>query len=204
MNRFKFTLAGIAVVAVASLALLAACDDDSTTPATGGTPPDGPTAPRPTDSDSPFDGTRDRVEDFTDLERIGSSTVQRVEAFDNGPFDRMEFTFNDGIPDYTIEYVDAPIACGSGFPVEVAGAAFLEIRMQPTAAHDDAGLETIAIPDMLFDFPTLLQLKITCDFEGQVVWVAGLSEEVNFRSSWRKSSLPEYIIVIDVNHPGQD
>ncbi len=200
MIRFKFTLVGIAVVAVASLALLAACDDDSTTPAPG----DGPTAPLPTDPDSPFGGTRERIEEFTGTGQTTPSTAQQVEVFDGGPFDRMEFTFDTGVPDYTIEYVDAPIACGSGMPVEVAGAAFLEIRMSPTAAHDEAGVETLASTDMLLDLPTLLQLKITCDFEGEVAWIAGLSEEVDFRASFVTAPLPENIIIIDVNHPGQD
>ncbi len=204
MIRFKFTLAGIVVVAVASLALLAACDDDGTTPATGGTPGDGPTAPRPTFSDAPFGGTRERIEGFTGSGRDGPSTVRRVNAFDAGPFDRMVFTFDDSVPDYTIEYVDAPIACGSGMPVEVAGAAFLEIRMQPTAAHDEAGVETIASTDMLFDFPTLLQLTMICDFEGEVVWIAGLSEEVNFKAGFLTTPVPLHAITVDVNHPGQD
>ena len=197
MNRFKFTLAGIAVVAVASLALLAACNDDST-------PGDGPTAPRPTFFNAPFEGTRDRIDQYTGRGRTVESTVQRVEAFDGGPFDRMEFTFNDSVPDYTIEYVEAPIACGSGLPVEVAGAAFLEIRMKPTAAHDEAGVGTITSSDMLLNLPTLLELKITCDFEGEVVWIAGLSEEVQFRHSFLTSPFPVHLIIIDVDHPGQD
>ncbi|MCH8949403.1 MAG: hypothetical protein IIB87_03375 [Chloroflexi bacterium] len=204
MIRFKFTLAGIAVIAVASLALLAACGDDGTTPGTGSTPGDGPTAPLPTNSDSPFGGTRERIEEVTGTGQTTPSTAQQVEVFDGGPFDRMEFTFDTGVPNYTIEYVDAAFACGSGLPVEVAGSAFLEIRMQPTAAHDEAGIETIATPDILLDLPTLLQLKITCDFEGEVVWVAGLSEEVDFRASFVTTPLPENIIIIDVNHPGQD
>ena len=204
MTRFTFTLAGIAVLAVASLALLAACGDDSTTPATGSTPGDGPTAPRPTFFDLPFAGARERVEVLIGTGQIAPSTVQRVEAFDDGPFDRMEFTFNESVPDYTIEYVEAAFACGSGLPVEVAGAALLEIRMQPTAAHDEAGVETIAPADMLFDFPTLLQLTMTCDFEGEVVWVAGLSEEVNFKTSYLTTPFPVHTIIIDVNHPGRD
>lgn len=197
MIRVKFTLAGIAIIAVASLALLAACDDD-------GTPGDGPTAPLPTNSGSSFRGTRERIEEVTGTGQTTPSTAQQVEVFDGGPFDRMEFTFDTGVPDYTIEYVDDPIACGSGLPVEVAGAAFLEIRMRPTAAHDDAGVETLESTDMLLDLPTLLQLKITCDFEGEVVWVAGLSEEVDFRASFVTAPLPENIIIIDVNHPGSD
>ena len=204
MNRFKFTLAGIAVIAVASLALFAACGDDSTTPGTGGTPTDGPTAPLPTDSESAFGGTRERIEEVTGTGQIPPSTVQQVEVFDGGPFDRMHFTFDTGVPGFSIEYVDAPIACGSGLPVEVAGTAFLEIRMKPTAAHDEAGVETLATTDMLLDLPTVLELTMTCDFEGEVVWVAGLSEEVDFRATFVTTPLPENIIIIDVNHPGQD
>ena len=205
MNRVKLTLAGIAAVAGALLALLAACRD-STTPATGGTPGDGdePTAPRPTFFDAPFGGARERIVVFIDTTRNAPSTVQQVEAFDGGPFDRMEFTFDQSVPDYTIEYVDAAFACGSGVAEEVAGAAFLEIRMQPAAAHDEAGLETIASADIMFDFPTLLQLTMTCDFEGEVVWIAGLSEEVNFKTSFLTTPFPVHTIIIDVNHPGRD
>ncbi len=205
MNRFKLTLAAIAAVAVALLAIVAACSD-STTPEPTGTPEDrnGPTAPRPTAFDLPFRGARERVEVLIGTGQTTPSTVQRVEAFDDGPFDRMEFTFDESVPNFSIEYVDTPIACGSGFPVAVAGTAILEIRMSPTAAHDDAGVETIASADMLFDFPTLLQLTMTCDFEGEVVWVAGLSEEVNFKTSFFTTPFPVHSIIIDVNHPGRD
>ena len=204
MHRFKFTFAGVAV-AVALLVLLAACGD-SATPETVDTPGDGdePAAPRPTSFDLPFGGARDRVDVIVDPARIVASTVQQVEAFDDGPFDRIEFTFDESVPDYTIEYVDAAFACGSGLPVDVAGTAILEIRMQPAAAHDEAGVETIASADMLFDFPTLLQLTMTCDFEGEVVWVAGLSEEVNFKNSFLTAPFAVHAIIIDLNHPGRD
>ncbi len=195
MIRFKFTLAGIAVIAVASLALLAACDDDSTTPGTGGTF---------TESDLPFNGTRERIEESRGTARDGPSILRRVVGEGYGSADSIWFTFDTSFPDYTIEYVDAPTACGSGLPADVAGTAFLEIRMQPTVAHDEAGVATIVTTDMLFDFPTLLQLTMTCDFEGEVVWVAGLSEEVDFKASVPRGVTFGAPIIVLVNHPGQD
>ena len=89
-------------------------------------------------------------------------------------------------------------------PVGGAGTAMREIRRQPAAAHDGAGVETIASADMLFDVPTLLQLTMTCDFEGEVVWVAGLSEEVSFKNSFLTAPFAVHAIIIDLNHPGRD
>lgn len=206
MSRYLRTFAALAILAVASIALLAACDSgDGTDPTpTAGTPPPAATPTPPTFPDVPFEGTKDKIEEFPNSNIGGPPILVSVDTFDGGPFDRMEFWFDSGVPTYSIEYVDGPItACGSGLPVEVAGTHFLQIRMQGAAAHTDSGEATITTTDLLPGHPTLLQLTMTCDFEGEVVWIAGLSEEVTFKTLFLTTPFPHFII-IDVNHPGRD
>ncbi len=207
MSRHLRAFTALAILAIVSIALLAACDggDGSNTDPTDGTPQPPATPTPPTFPDIPFEGTRDKIEEFPLSTGSVAPTLMSVNTFDGGPFDRMEFFFDVAVPRYSIEYVDGPItACGSGLPVEVAGTRFLQIRMQGTAAHNDAGEATITNTDLLRDYPTILQLTLTCDFEGEVVWIAGLSEEVNFKTLFITTPFAKHFIVIDVNHPGRD
>jgi hypothetical protein len=114
-----------------------------------------------------------------------------------GPFDRIALQFDGSLPGYSITYVDAPIlGCASGLEEAVAGEAFLQIRMQPAVAHDEAGNPTISENDQNTGLPVLLQAKQTCDFEGVVIWTLGLAEEVDFRVN----TLGGALLVIDLKH----
>ena len=111
----------------------------------------------------------------------------------------MVFEFTDALPGYSIEYVQSPIAaCGSGLPVTIAGDAFLLMRMTPAAAHDEQGNVTFGTTELTPGLPTILEVESTCDFEGEVTWVLGLSEEVDFNVFFLTDP---YRLVIDVSHP---
>ncbi len=113
-------------------------------------------------------------------------------------YDRAIFEFDGGIPGYRVEYVSPPItACGSGLPVEIAGNAFLQVRMYPAAAHDDTGAQTFEQTELAPNLPSLLEMEQICDFEGVVTWVLGLNQEVDFRAF----SLTDALLVVDVQHP---
>lgn len=113
-------------------------------------------------------------------------------------YDRAIFQFEAGIAGYRVEYVAPPItACGSGLPVEIAGNAFLQVRLYPAEAHDDAGAQTLEQTELAPNLPSLLEMEQICDFEGVVTWVMGLTEEVDFRAF----SLTEALLVVDVRHP---
>ncbi len=143
-----------------------------------------------------FEGSRDPVEIPG-----GGSGAQLVDvraARDEG-FDRVVFEFEGAQPGANVAYVSPPVtACGSGMPVEVAGGALLQVRMSPAAAHDDAGTTTFDLQELNPGLPTILVVVQTCDFEGELTWVVGLTSEVDFVTT---TLAGPFRIVIDAAHP---
>ena len=87
-----------------------------------------------------------------------------------------------GLPGYRLEYVDRPLHdCGSGEPTYPVGDAWLEIRLEPAAAHTEEGRPTLGARDLRIDHPLLQRVYRTCDFEAVVTHVLALSEPNPFR-----------------------
>ncbi|MCH7811248.1 MAG: hypothetical protein IH958_01305 [Chloroflexi bacterium] len=192
---------------LAALFLLAACDDDGSTPpdptatAEGIAPPGQtatPIAPAATETPVAFEGGRDPV----DVPFGGASTTPLLADVRTGlhqGFDRVVFEYDGGLPGYHVEYVSSPIAqCGSGMEEAVVGNAFLEVRMTPAAAHDDAGTPTFGPQELLPGLPSILEVQSICDFEGQVTWVLGLTEQADFNVV---NLTGPFRVVVDVAHP---
>jgi hypothetical protein len=101
-----------------------------------------------------------------------------------------------GPPGYRVEYVDRPlIECGSGNQIFPVGDAWLEVRLEPAAAHTEAGQPTLGAREITVEGPLLLRVYRTCDFEGIVTLVMALSSPNPYRvltltDPWR--------IVVDV------
>jgi hypothetical protein len=114
-------------------------------------------------------------------------------------FDRVVFEFRgNSVPGYRIDYVDRPVRqCGSGDAVRVAGDAFLRVSMTPAQAHTDAGRPTIGYRELRLRLPLIKELQSTCDFEGEVEWVIGLSSPNRYRIL--ELSNPRRL-VIDIKH----
>lgn len=129
---------------------------------------------------------------------VGMTTMVRVETARHEDFDRIVLEFEAGLPGYRIEYVDRPVrACGSGNVVELRGDGWLSITAEPARAHDDEGRATVAPRERAPGLPALLDLVITCDFEGQVTWVAGVASP----NRYRVLELGEPArLVVDVRH----
>ena len=191
----------------AGLIVLAACDGgngDSGAPATrtADTPAATSTSP-PEATETPgrapdeFEGRREPIEE-DGTGRLTAALVD-VRAAEHDGFDRVVFEFEASRPGYRVEYVSLPItACGSGLPVEVLGDAFLRVRMTPATAHDDAGTPTFGALELTPALATILEVEQTCDFEGEVTWVLGLVEEVDFGVS----TFPDpFRVAVDVAHP---
>ena len=92
-------------------------------------------------------------------------------------FDRLVFDFGKGgLPGWRASYVDAPVlGCGTGEPVRVAGAAFLQISFSPAQAHTGQGKSTSASRRQKLSLQVARELVQTCDFEGEVTYVIGLA-----------------------------
>jgi hypothetical protein len=87
-----------------------------------------------------------------------------------------------GRPGYKLEYVDRPlIACGSGDQIFPVGDGWLEIRLEPAAAHTEAGQPTLGPREVEVDGPLLQRIYRTCDFEGIVTYVLALGSPNEYR-----------------------
>ncbi|HBL28377.1 MAG TPA: hypothetical protein DD490_16205 [Acidobacteria bacterium] len=122
--------------------------------------------------------------------------LRDVRTGDQQVFDRVVFEFEGPkLPRYEVELVKQPAACASGAAVKVAGRAFLQVRLTPARAHNDAGAPTVATLQRTVRLPVIREIRETCDYEGVVIWVVGLAA----RKSHRVLELEEPArLVIDV------
>lgn len=151
-------------------------------PTTTAAPSTTTTAGAPDDS---FDGatTPTSAPAPPDLQATALLTAVEVDGGDG--VDQVTFTFDSGVPGYDVAYIDPPVRQdGSGDVVEVEGAAFLEIRMEPASAVDLGGtLEpTYTGPgEVSGETDVVTEVVRTGDFEANLTWVVGVSEEVAYR-----------------------
>ena len=152
-----------------------------------------PSAPVRTGS---FDGTLE----VTEKQRpdLAPALLKEVRAANQEGFDRVVFELEgNAVPGYRIEYVDRPVQCGSGEPVELEGEAWLQVRLIPANAHTEAGEPTVRERERRLDLPVLKELESTCDFEADVTWVLGLASRRPYRV--QELSSPARLVV-DVGH----
>lgn len=111
------------------------------------------------------------------------AVLSSVEASAHEGYDRVTFTFStSGVPGYHVEYTTEPVReCGSGSDVNVAGTGRLVVRLEPAQAHDDQGRVTVQDRERATALPTVEQMKLICDFEGQVQWVLGVTSPAPYR-----------------------
>jgi hypothetical protein len=131
-----------------------------------------------------------------------TSLLERVAIGHHDGYDRVVFEFRDeGLPGYRIEYVQPPLKeDGSGDPVDVAGKAFVVVRMEPASGFD---LNT-GEGELVYKGPkriagssagaTVVQEVVrTGDFEAVLSWAVGLQGKVPFRVTTAAS--PSRLIV---------
>lgn len=125
---------------------------------------------------------------------LASVNVEALECAD-----RVAFGFVEGSPPagYTVSYQPestAKIEDGSGNPVEIAGSAFLVVRLTPAATARIVGEKL----KFTYKGPRRLpgngarhvqEVVKTGDFEAAVTWVIGLDEQRNFAVSTSGSQL---------------
>jgi hypothetical protein len=132
--------------------------------------------------------------------------LRRVEtaaaaATSGAGYDRVVFEFTgDSVPGYSIQYTTAPVrSCGSGDPVPVAGTQRLVVRFEPARAHDEQGNAAPIARQLAPRLPAVAvqEMKLVCDFEGQVEWVLGLATRAPYRVSELAGPAR---LVLDVRH----
>jgi len=158
-------------------------------------------APAPTGGVAPEDPkNREWTAATVKLERTSLKpvTLRSVREARNEGFDRVVFEF-DGtqVPGYHLEYVDKPVLhCASGNEIPVAGQGFLQVRLTPAQAHE-AGNVTVAERERKPALTVLQELKLICDFEGEVTWVLGNASPRKFRVMELREPTR---LVVDVQH----
>ena len=195
MLRFRFVLVAVIAVAVVGFA---ACGDDESTSSTE--TPDGAPAANPT---TVFKGDTAPKERVTRGDRTSPATLGNAEATNAGSHSSVSFAFTPLVPDYDVQYVDEPIACGSGEPLDIEGTVFLQVRFTPSLAHDDLGNITFSLPDDISNnLPAILEVQQSCDFESELTFVFGLDEQAEFRVNYLTAPIGTVeMIVIDVKNP---
>jgi hypothetical protein len=92
---------------------------------------------------SPFPA--DTNADVADPDTPQDLTVTAVRAARHDGYDRVVFELTgSGAPGWTVEYVDAASAQGSGAPVDVPGQAVLQVTLQGTSYPYETGADEVA------------------------------------------------------------
>lgn len=176
-----------------------------------GSPDTAPSTPSDTAPSSPSDTVRSVPPEFSGerewtagivrippVEGRGVALLRSVRAARHEGSDRVVWEFSGGRPGVHVEYVDEPVrACGSGFPVELPGDGWLEVRFEPAAAHNDDGERTFDESRLAPRLPIVLEVVSTCDFEAVVTWVAGVASPEPYRVTLLDDPAR---VVVDVRH----
>lgn len=140
------------------------------------------TLPEETADTADFEGTAGITEKkYPNIK--APAIMSDVRSARHGNYDRVVFEFlGPELPTYHIEYIDRPVrSCGSGDVVPFAGDGWLEVRFTDAQAHAPEGDATIKDRSRSPNLPTVKDMKVTCDFEGEVTWVLGVSSPNRYR-----------------------
>jgi hypothetical protein len=128
-----------------------------------------------------------------------TALLRTIQANAHTDYDRVVLEFTaDSAPGYHVAYADTPAReCGSGDVVQVAGEAQLLVRIEPARAHTEDGTPTAVARHATPGLTVVREMKLICDFEGQVEWVLGLAAPHPYRVLEPSGAAR---LVIDVRH----
>ena len=129
---------------------------------------------------------------------VGSPKLVGLRAGRHAGYDRVVFQLDGPIPSYySVRYVPVVHLDGSGDPLRLRGAAFLEVVIRaPT--HDNNYRPVLTPTRLRPDFPALREVNAPSSFEGQTTAGIGLTQRVGFRVLELTDPTR---IVIDLAHP---
>ncbi|MCX4511084.1 hypothetical protein OHA27_12340 [Streptomyces sp. NBC_01619] len=112
----------------------------------------------------------------------------------HGSFDRIVIDVRGTLPPVTVRPVKVLRYDGTGHKVPLAGKYFLEIKLSPAAAHNDAGRSVYRGPRLIKIYlPTLKGLAQTGDFEGVVTFGAAFDTKPVYKTA--KLHAPERFVI---------
>jgi hypothetical protein len=110
----------------------------------------------------------------------GPGKLTTLRAGRHAGYDRVVFQLDGPIPYYSVHYVPVVRLDGSGHPLRLRGAAFLEVVIRaPT--HDENYRPVLSPTRLRPDFPTLREVNAPSSFEGQTTAGIGVSYRAPFR-----------------------
>jgi hypothetical protein len=182
-------LVTVVTIALAGVACSGSDDEPSAgPPTTVGSPTVTTGATTNVDGIDPLEGAGTKpVTGETDFAEI--ALLERVAVGRNEGYDRVVFQFRNGLPGYRVEYVNPPLReDGSGNRVQVAGNAFVVVRMELASGFD----LTTGEGELVYTGPRRLsgadagtsivrEVVRTGDFEAVLSWAIGLDDRVDFR-----------------------
>ncbi|RBY82655.1 hypothetical protein [Blastococcus sp. TF02A-26] len=128
-------------------------------------------------------------------------TVTDVRTGEHDGFDRVVFEVDgEGVPGWDVRYVDDPTQEGSGDPVDVAGAAVLQVLVSGVGYPFDTGVDPF-VPDGPVPGPgaAVTEVVVGPTFEGVTQAFVGTAGESPFRVYLLEGPTR---IVVEVAHPG--
>jgi hypothetical protein len=102
-------------------------------------------------------------------------------------FARVVFDFEgDAAPGWTVAYEPGPFTADpSDLPLNVAGSAFLRVRMEPAAGYDQGtATATYTGPERVGGTSPVTEVVRQGDFEAVLSWVVGVDGERPFAVAW--------------------
>ncbi|MFI8966074.1 hypothetical protein ACIGO8_28630 [Streptomyces sp. NPDC053493] len=115
-------------------------------------------------------------------------------------FDRLVIDVRGAMPSVGVRTVKELRYDGSGNKVPLPGKFFLEIRLSPAAAHDDAGRSVYQGPRLVrIHLPALKGVALTGDFEGVVTVGAAFDSKPSYKVGALHS--PERLVLDIAHHP---
>lgn len=205
MNRVPLLLIAFAVVGCSPTderpAISEPADPVVVAGETNGSPETPPTGlpPAPPEPSAPSDsGWTTGIVDVP-ANYDGQPTLTAARLGRHPDWDRLTLEWDsERLPGYHIEYIDRPVRqCGSGNGVELKGDNALSIRTESARAHDDRGHATVEQRTLDQGLPVIQEVKLICDFEGQVEWVLGIGPPNVFRVLTLTNPTR---LVVDVRH----
>src|SRR6266516_4810808 len=114
---------------------------------------------------------------------VPPAMLRAVETSSEPGYDRVVFVFaGDSAPGYRVEY---------------ASAQHVVVRFEPASAHDERGNPAPVERDRALGLPAVREMKLVCDFEGQLEWVLGVAGASPYRVSELTGPTR---VVVDMRH----
>ncbi|HWT00067.1 MAG TPA: hypothetical protein VN256_07460 [Pyrinomonadaceae bacterium] len=129
-----------------------------------------------------------------------AAVLRKVRASRQKGYDRVVFEFDgNSLPDHRVEFKRPPFHLGeSDQTVKVPGRAFISVMFRPAIGYNpDTGQRVVEGPEGSVRLTVLRALTSIYDYEGDVIYILGLSARKPFRA---QALTDPARLVVDIKH----